>query len=90
MPSCKNLRQELVDCVLISDCIIRDGKTLKECVNILKTAEGIVIISYSSKTNTRAHIAGASEEETGIPDKCRIILRAHQICVKGMVSVRWH
>ncbi|KAK3827523.1 MAG: cytochrome c oxidase assembly factor 5-like protein [Benniella sp.] len=33
MPSsCKELRAELVDCILKSDCILVDGLTPKECL----------------------------------------------------------
>lgn len=32
MPTCKGLRQELIDCLLVSDCVMRDGKTVKECL----------------------------------------------------------
>jgi cytochrome c oxidase assembly factor 5 len=31
MPSCKGLRQEVIDCILSSDCVIKQKKSLKEC-----------------------------------------------------------
>ena len=32
MPTCQGLRAELMDCLLISDCVVIDGKSLKECL----------------------------------------------------------
>ena len=32
MPTCKGLRQELIDCLLVSDCVMKDGKTVKQCL----------------------------------------------------------
>ncbi|KAI9018952.1 mitochondrial inner membrane protein [Hyaloraphidium curvatum] len=34
--SCKDLREDVIECVLKSDCVLRDGKTVKEC---LKTGQ---------------------------------------------------
>lgn len=32
MPSsCKEIRQELVDCMLKSDCVLKQGNTVREC-----------------------------------------------------------
>jgi cytochrome c oxidase assembly factor 5 len=33
MPSCKGLRQEVVDCILTSDCVLRDKRSLKDCLS---------------------------------------------------------
>jgi cytochrome c oxidase assembly factor 5 len=32
MPTCKGLRQELIDCIMISDCVMKDKKSVKECL----------------------------------------------------------
>lgn len=32
MPTCKGLRQEVIDCILLSDCVVVDGKSVKECL----------------------------------------------------------
>ncbi|GBC06182.1 hypothetical protein RclHR1_06670022 [Rhizophagus clarus] len=32
MPSCKELRQELVNCMLKSDCVLIKRHTVKECL----------------------------------------------------------
>ncbi|PKY45568.1 cytochrome c oxidase assembly factor 5 [Rhizophagus irregularis] len=32
MPSCKELRQELVNCMLKSDCVLIKRNTVKECL----------------------------------------------------------
>ena len=60
MPTCKGLRQELIDCLLVSDCVLKDGRQIKQCLDL---------------------------DADGVPDKCRLLQRAHSICIKAMVNI---
>jgi cytochrome c oxidase assembly factor 5 len=72
MPTCKGLRRELIDCLLISDCVVVEKKSAKEC------------LQGDSDRISRYGPGG-----DGVPEKCRQIQRAHQICVRGLVSVHF-
>jgi len=68
MPSCKQLRQEVVDCILLSDCVVKDKHSLKECLQ-----------------GDPERVKRDGEGADGVPEKCRLLQKAHLICVRGMV-----
>ncbi|KAF0457892.1 Cytochrome c oxidase assembly factor 5 [Gigaspora margarita] len=39
MPSCKEIREELVDCLLKSDCVVVKRHTVKECLQFENSAD---------------------------------------------------
>ncbi|KAI3650939.1 hypothetical protein MP228_004420 [Amoeboaphelidium protococcarum] len=71
MPTCKGLRQEVVDCILLSDCVVKDKKSVKECL-----------------VGDQERVDKYGPEGDGVPEKCRQLQRAHDVCLKGLLDKR--
>ena len=98
MPTCKGLRQELIDCLLTSDCVLVHKRSLKECLSQPTSNDDAENIAHPQNNNNKIHeniFTGekATDEQMdtlGVPEKCRRLQTAHQICIKHMASDNIH